>query len=133
VRIEKRAKATVTEQTKTAPSITTYANGVTIEDVDEEAEGNADQSQEMTDNTPETRVRVRFFTLYSSYFHILMWHVPFACFIYIRNKQIYQELAQQKKEKEDRANVNAPKKRNYEKEQEESIKAIRDKEAEEAG
>jgi len=45
-------------------------------------------------------------------------------------KQIYQELAQQKKEKEDRANVNAPKKRDYEKEQEESIKSIRDKEAE---
>jgi hypothetical protein len=44
--------------------------------------------------------------------------------------QIYQELAQQKKEKEDRANVNAPKKRDYEAEQEESIKAIREKEAE---
>lgn len=57
VRLEKRAKATITEQAKPSPSITTYANGVTIEDVDEDAEGN-DQSQEMTDNTPETRVRV---------------------------------------------------------------------------
>lgn len=44
--------------------------------------------------------------------------------------QIYQELAQQKKEKEDRANVNAPKKRDYEQEQAESIKAMREKEGE---
>ncbi len=88
VRIEKRAKATVTEQTKAAPSITTYANGVTIEDVDEEAEGNADQSQEMTDNTPETRVRVRFqFTLQLSILlNFVFWHVHFACF-YVFNKK----------------------------------------------
>jgi hypothetical protein len=44
--------------------------------------------------------------------------------------QIYQELAQQKKEKEDRANVNAPKKRDFEAEQAESIKTVREKEAE---
>jgi hypothetical protein len=44
--------------------------------------------------------------------------------------QIYQELAQQKKEKEDRANVNAPKKRDFEAEQAESIKSVREKEAE---
>jgi protein TilB len=42
--------------------------------------------------------------------------------------QIYQELAQQKKEKEERANVNAPKERNYEQEQASSISEIRSKE-----
>ena len=42
--------------------------------------------------------------------------------------QIYQELAQQKKEKEDRERQNAPKQRNYEKEHADSLRAIREKE-----
>lgn len=43
--------------------------------------------------------------------------------------QIYQELAQQKKEKEERGNVNAPKQRDYEKEQVQTVTQIREKEA----
>lgn len=53
---------------------------------------------EMTENTPQARIK------------------------------IYQELAQQKKEKEDRANVNAPKQRHYEQEHQQSIANIREKE-----
>mmetsp|Transcript_28801 Transcript_28801/g.63922 ORF Transcript_28801/g.63922 Transcript_28801/m.63922 type:complete len:270 (-) Transcript_28801:67-876(-) len=57
----------------------------------------------MTENTPEVRVK------------------------------IYQELAQQKKDKEERENVNKPKKRDFDKEQKESIKQVREKEELEAG
>jgi hypothetical protein len=39
--------------------------------------------------------------------------------------KIYQELAQQKREKEDRANANAPKKRDHEAEQQEAISRTR--------
>ena len=44
--------------------------------------------------------------------------------------QIYRELAQQKKEKEDAANANLPKVRNYENEQLLSVADIRKKEEE---
>ena len=54
----------------------------------------------LTDNTPETRV------------------------------EIYRELAEQKKEKEDRDKVNQPKERDYEKEQADTIELIRKKENE---
>ena len=47
--------------------------------------------------------------------------------------QIYRELAQQKKEKEDRANVNAPKKRDYAAEQEAAVVQARMKEQQENG
>jgi hypothetical protein len=47
--------------------------------------------------------------------------------------QIYRELAQQKKEKEDRANVNAPKKRDYVAEQEAAVTQARIKEQQENG
>ncbi len=55
---------------------------------------------EITENTPEDRVK------------------------------IYQELAQQKREKEERANANAPKKRDYDVEQSEAVQSIRTKEKE---
>lgn len=44
--------------------------------------------------------------------------------------QIYRELAQQKKEKEDAAAANLPRVRNYEKEQKEKIDEVRRKEEE---
>jgi len=47
--------------------------------------------------------------------------------------QIYKELAQQKKEKEDRANVNAPRKRDYEAEHAAAIALAREKEQQENG
>jgi len=43
--------------------------------------------------------------------------------------QIYRELAEQKKEKEDRSNANQPKERDYEKEQKEIVEKTREKEA----
>lgn len=61
---------------------------------------NQDDDNELTENTPEVRVK------------------------------IYQELAQQKKEKEDRARVNAPKERNYDEEQQEAVQSTRQKESE---
>lgn len=59
VRIEKLAKATTTVPVVPAPKITSYAGGVTIEDV-EDGEDGAEKSEEMTDNTPETRIKVVF-------------------------------------------------------------------------
>jgi hypothetical protein len=44
--------------------------------------------------------------------------------------QIYRELAQQKKEKEDNASANLPRVRNYENEQKAKIEEIRRKEEE---
>eukprot|EP01041_Mallomonas_annulata_P009334 gene9334-19376_t len=58
------------------------------------------EAEELTDHSPETRV------------------------------EMYRELAQQKKEKEDREKVNMPKERNYEKEHKESTESIRSKESE---
>lgn len=45
---------------------------------------------------------------------------------------MYREIAQQKKEKAERERVNAPKDRDYEKEHEDTVKALREKE-EQAG
>jgi len=42
--------------------------------------------------------------------------------------QIYKELAQQKKEKEDRAKANAPRQRDTELEQKQSVEEVRKKE-----
>eukprot|EP00597_Dinobryon_sp_UTEXLB2267_P015923 CAMPEP_0170128360 /NCGR_PEP_ID=MMETSP0020_2-20130122/21124_1 /TAXON_ID=98059 /ORGANISM="Dinobryon sp., Strain UTEXLB2267" /LENGTH=492 /DNA_ID=CAMNT_0010362265 /DNA_START=18 /DNA_END=1496 /DNA_ORIENTATION=- len=76
-------------------------DGVEVQDVqDDEVE---DNGNEMTENTPEARVK------------------------------IYKELAQQKKEKEDRANVNAPRKRDYEAEHAAAIALAREKEQQENG
>lgn len=58
------------------------------------------EEPELTDNTPEARV------------------------------EIYRELAEQKKEKADRETANAPRQRDYEKEQAEALAAIRKKEEE---
>jgi protein TilB len=63
-------------------------------------EEDENQEPELTDNTPEARV------------------------------EIYRELAEQKKEKADRESANAPKQRDYEKEQSEALAAIRKKEEE---
>jgi len=71
-----------------------------INDESVEVEENEDESPELTDNTPEARV------------------------------EIYKELAEQKKEKADREAANAPKQRDYEKEQAEALAAIRIKEEE---
>ena len=57
-----------------------------------------EKGQEMTENTPEARI------------------------------EIYAELAKQKKEKEDRENMNKPKKRDYDKEHQDSLGEIRKKE-----
>jgi len=57
-----------------------------------------DDPNELTENTPEVRVK------------------------------IYQELAQQKKQEEERKQANLPKKRDYEVEQQEMIKKVREKE-----
>lgn len=85
---------TSTRSTSTAAAI--------VEDLDDDGNviPNDENEQELTENTPEARVK------------------------------IYQELAQQKKEKEDRANTNAPKERDYEAEQQESIARTRQREAE---
>lgn len=64
----------------------------------EEDDEEEEDENELMENTPETRVK------------------------------IYKELAQQKKEKEDREKVNAPKERDYEKEQREAIESTRKKE-----
>jgi hypothetical protein len=48
----------------------------------------------------------------------------------VHRAQIYRELAQQKKEKEDAAAANLPKVRNFEKEQQEKFEETRRKEEE---
>eukprot|EP01031_Cornospumella_fuschlensis_P027549 gene27548-33275_t len=73
-------------------------DGVTVEDIEEDEENEDYDPNEMTENTPEVRVK------------------------------IYQELAQQKKEKEDRANANLPKERDHEAEHIEFKESIRAKE-----
>jgi protein TilB len=65
-----------------------------------EVQENEIEEPELTDNTPEARV------------------------------EIYRELAEQKKEKADREAANAPRQRDYEKEQAEALAAIRKKEEE---
>jgi hypothetical protein len=117
-----------------------------VEDVDE-AEEEEEAGEEMTDNTPETRVKVSYTTCSCVVVLLRMGnslpHGPPGALGWwnllgprsnntplTSTRQIYQELAQQKKEKEDRANVNAPKKRDFEAEQAESIRTVREKEAE---
>lgn len=79
-------------------------NEIQVEDASsDEEEEGEDDPNEMTENTPEVR------------------------------EEIYRELAQQKKEKEERDNANKPKERDYEKEQKEAVEAIRAKEEEESG
>ena len=73
-------------------------------------------SNEMTENTPEERVKVR-----------RVNYLPISPFSQ-KVDQIYKELAQQKKEKEDRAKVNAPKERDYETEQRIAVEETRKKE-----
>lgn len=81
----------------------TSADSDVIEAVDVEDDENDGEAaeEELTENTPEVRV------------------------------QIYKELAEQKKEKEDRENANKPKERDYEKEQAERIAKEREKEEKE--
>jgi head-tail adaptor len=56
----KAAAAPATVTTKTSSTAKTVAEGVTVEDVDEAEEEEA--GEEMTDNTPETRVKVSYAT-----------------------------------------------------------------------
>jgi hypothetical protein len=72
------------------------------------------QEPELTENTPEDRIKVNPFPFYR-----------LTCPVVIPIIQIYKELALQKKEKEDRANVNAPKDRDYELEHAEAVEKQR--------
>jgi hypothetical protein len=56
----KAAAAPATVTTKASSTAKTVAEGVTVEDVDEAEEEEA--GEEMTDNTPETRVKVSYTT-----------------------------------------------------------------------
>lgn len=119
VRIEKAMKEANKPPAPVKPAASTskvreLAEGEEVEDgpVEEETDEN-----EMTENTPEARVKV----LLDCCFSLLCWYW---------NIQIYQELAQQKKEKEEREKVNKPKERDYEKEQVLSVAEIRAKESE---
>lgn len=82
------------------------SSGAVVEDVDDDDqfEGNVEKDDDdptrMTENTPEERVK------------------------------IYQELAQQKREKEEREKTNAPKERDYEAEHAQSVETVRKKESE---
>ena len=78
-------------------------NEVVCEDVSSDEEEEEEDDNPLTENTPEVR------------------------------EEIYRELAQQKKEKEDRENANKPKERDYDKEQKEAVEAIRSKEELERG
>lgn len=93
----------------------------------------------MTDNTPEARVEVSAFRLWSNlittlHFYItIRWRPPIlSAFKSMSINQIYRELAQQKKEKEDQENANKPRNRDYVLEQSKAIEEVRKKE-EEAG
>lgn len=99
VRIEKAMKEASKPSVPvkaTTPQVRELAEGEEVQD-GPVAEDETDDN-EMTENTPEARVK------------------------------IYQELAQQKKEKEEREKVNKPKERDYEKEQVLSVAEIRAKE-----
>lgn len=99
-RLEEDLHRLVEEKKPRVVELPARSSEATVEDVDEEAVGEDNDPNELTENTPETRVK------------------------------IYKELAQQKKEKEDRANVNAPRQRDIEGEHSQSISAIRKREAE---
>lgn len=74
------------------------SDGEAIEEVGLDRPDPADKDQELTENTPEVR------------------------------REIYIEIAQQKKEKQDREDINKPKERDYEKEHKEMLEAVRGKE-----
>jgi len=81
---------------------------VVCEDADSEDDVDEDEArrakaEELTENTPEARA------------------------------EIYRELAQQKKEKEDRENANRPRERNYEAEHASALEEVRRKEEEASG
>lgn len=100
-RRKKQAKARAAasnKKKKESGRVKEVVEGV-AEDVEEDDDSDYN-GNEITENTPEDRVK------------------------------IYQELAQQKREKEERANVNAPKKRDYDVEQNEAVQSIRTKEKE---
>lgn len=78
----------------------TTGEAMTVEDMEVENQRLDEERNKMTENTPEARV------------------------------EIYRELAQQKKEKEDRERANQPKERDFEREQSESIAAARRLESE---
>eukprot|EP01033_Poteriospumella_lacustris_P007203 gene7204-5185_t len=105
-RRKKAEKASKVKKSSTTVNRTVAASGAVVEDVDEDEdvrEGRVDDEDDanrMTENTPEERVK------------------------------IYQELAQQKREKEERERTNAPKERDYEAEHAESVTAVRQKESE---
>ena len=85
------------------------------------------EEEELTEHCPETRVEVRIPSRYNTTPNTL------TCTRYNANcpcRKMYRELAQQKKEKEERESVNAPKERNYEKEHGDSVAQIRSKEEE---
>lgn len=93
-----KARAVAANKKKESGRVKEVVEGV-AEDVEEDDDSDYN-GNEITENTPEDRVK------------------------------IYQELAQQKREKEERANVNAPKKRDYDVEQSEAVQSIRTKEKE---
>lgn len=93
-----KARAAASNKKKESGRVKEVVEGV-AEDVEEDDDSDYN-GNEITENTPEDRVK------------------------------IYQELAQQKREKEERANVNAPKKRDYDVEQSEAVQSIRTKEKE---
>lgn len=93
-----KARAAASNKKKESGRVKEVVEGV-AEDVEEDDDSDYN-GNEITENTPEDRVK------------------------------IYQELAQQKREKEERANVNAPKKRDYDVEQNEAVQSIRTKEKE---
>lgn len=105
-RRKKAEKAAKAKKSSTTVNRTVAASGAVVEDVDEDEdvrEGRVDDEDDanrMTENTPEERVK------------------------------IYQELAQQKREKEERERTNAPKERDYEAEHAESVTSVRQKESE---
>lgn len=105
-RRKKAEKAAKAKKASTTVNRTVAASGAVVEDVDEDEdvrEGRVDDDDDanrMTENTPEERVK------------------------------IYQELAQQKREKEEREKTNAPKERDYEAEHAQSVESVRKKESE---
>lgn len=114
VRVEKEEKAkakaeAVTERGKKKKKESRVVeldendNEIEVEDASDDEEEEEDgllDPHEMTENTPEVR------------------------------EEIYRELAQQKREKEERDNANKPRDRDYAKEQEDSLREIRQKEEE---
>lgn len=86
-----------------APAKTIHRGDVVVEELgsdDDDYEGPVREDEELTENTPETRV------------------------------EMYREIAEQKREKAERARANAPPERDYEKEHAEAVAAQRRKEEE---